>query len=233
MDRVFERFHKMMEDMVFSGFFDREFTTWHSFPLLPGLDAPVTDSPRDEMLREPEGESRELPDPEPWTPFPFYGDLVKPDMMDREFFTETQRRRHMPSQPKKDIILDEGAPVDDLLAPGPSTQVHRWSQSFSRRMTIGPDGKVIESETRVVQEPDGTKVRTTVERSPQGERKRIVRQKPSGEEEVEEVDTNFVSPNMIMPPSSPPDQSSQPTTDGKSSGIFDKIRRWFQGSDQK
>ncbi|KAA3676659.1 uncharacterized protein DEA37_0000532 [Paragonimus westermani] len=75
MEGLFERFHKMLDEMVFSGFFEQSHRE---------------DSPRDEMLRQPENTENDLSDPEPWTPFPFYGDLVKPDMMDRDLFYDSQ-----------------------------------------------------------------------------------------------------------------------------------------------
>ncbi|KAF8564885.1 hypothetical protein P879_09854 [Paragonimus westermani] len=57
--------------------------------------------------------------------------------------------------------------------------------------------QVIESESRIVREPDGTEVRTIVERSPQGERRRIVRRTPAGEEEVQETDTDSKAPKLL------------------------------------
>ncbi|KAF7259053.1 hypothetical protein EG68_03475 [Paragonimus skrjabini miyazakii] len=112
--------------------------------------------------------------------------------------------------------------------------VHRWSQSFNKKTIIGPDGQVIESESRTVCEPDGTEVRTTVERSPQGERKRIVRRTPTGEEEVQETDTDYNGPKPITP--SPENDflinpSEHSASARQSSGLFESIRRWFRGSD--
>ncbi|CAH8558122.1 unnamed protein product [Dicrocoelium dendriticum] len=213
MDDIFEHLHRMMNEMMFSGFLE------------PRRHA---ESPRDEMLREPEDDSRPgLLVPEPWMPFPFYGDLVKPDMMDRDFFNRTQRQRRRYEEDKKDVILDDNAPVDDILSPWAPPEVKKWAQSFSRRTILGPNGELTESETRIVHEPDGTQVKTTVERSPQGERRTVIRRDPSGKEETEETDFNYSVPKMIAP--NPQSSTSQTTTNKSSPGVLEAIRRWYRG----
>ncbi|CAL8107027.1 unnamed protein product [Calicophoron daubneyi] len=219
MDRLFERLEEVFDDFVFSGF-------------MPHTRRPQ--SPREEMLRGEENDANdphELPVPEPWTPFPFYGDLVKPDMMDRQFFDESMRRRREESEPRRDVVLDDDAPATDLT-PHQRWSISKWSQSFSRKTFIGPDGQVTESETSVLQEPDGTKVQTTVERSPQGERKRIVRKKPTGEEEVQESNTDFGQPRSALPEPKPStgDQGPDATSSTRSlGGMLHAFKRWCRG----
>ncbi|CAH8457245.1 unnamed protein product [Schistosoma curassoni] len=158
MDEIFEHFHKVFEDMTFSGFFTPKFRN---------------QSPRDEMLRRPENESDYLQVPEPWIPFPFYGDLVKPDMMDRKMFSETL--------------------------------------------------EVKELQKRVVREPDGTEVHTTIERSCDGEKKHVIYMRPDGQQSQTANSEDL----LIMDPSP---SMKEYQSENKSSGIFDALRRWYYGN---
>ncbi|KAA0188743.1 hypothetical protein FBUS_04487 [Fasciolopsis buskii] len=131
---MFEHIQRAFDEFVFSGFFD------------PPKHRGEPSSPREEMLRERVEDDSELPGehvlpvPEPWTPFPFFGDLIKPDAMDRDFFRESQWRRNQDDSARKDVILDDDAPIGDMLQSQGSPSVRKWSQSFSRRTIIGPNG---------------------------------------------------------------------------------------------
>ncbi|TPP63676.1 hypothetical protein FGIG_00400 [Fasciola gigantica] len=242
MDRMFEHIQRAFDEFVFSGFFDAQrdrgrLESLLSLILVPGKPS----TPRDEMLREREDDEGQLhgehvlPVPEPWTPFPFFGDLVKPDVMDRDFFRESQWQRKQDDSARKDIILDDDAPMGDILLSQPSVRVRKWSQSFSRKTIIGPNGERIETETKVTHEPDGTQIHTTVEKSPRGERKRTTRRNPDGREETEESDTMFsaiedsTSPAASSAPSDSRAQMHHSDTEVQPGGIFDSIRRWFRG----
>nr|CAX70898.1 hypothetical protein [Schistosoma japonicum]CAX70899.1 hypothetical protein [Schistosoma japonicum]CAX76040.1 hypothetical protein [Schistosoma japonicum]CAX76041.1 hypothetical protein [Schistosoma japonicum]CAX76042.1 hypothetical protein [Schistosoma japonicum] len=209
MDEMFEHFHKVFDDMAFSGFFTRKSRS---------------QSPRDEMLRQPEDESNSstLPVPEPWMLFPFYGDLVKPDMMNRDLFNETLLQRDPLDFEKRDII------IDDQSARAPFTEnshpsVHTWISSFTSRKIIGNNGEMKELQKRVVREPDGTEVHTTIERSSDGEKKHVIYKRPDGQQ----LDVMNNEGIQIMEPLVSPMKEHQSE---RPSGIFGALRRWFYGN---
>ncbi|CAH8459408.1 hypothetical protein MS3_00009823 [Schistosoma haematobium] len=174
------------------------------------------------MLRRPENESDYLQVPEPWMPFPFYGDLVKPDMMDRKMFSETLRQIDPPDFKKGDIIID-GQPANAPYAEKRDSSVRSWVSSFTSKKLIVNNGEVKELQKRVVREPDGTEVHTTIERSCDGEKKHVIYMRPDGQQSQTANSEDL----LIMDPSP---SMKEYQSENKSSGIFDALRRWYYGN---
>nr|CAH8831012.1 unnamed protein product [Trichobilharzia regenti] len=205
MDEIFERFNKMFEDMAFSGFFN---------PRDKHL------SPRDEMLRKPEDEFSAMQTPEPWYLFPFYGDFVKPDMMDRSIYEKSLPQNDAQRFEKRDIIIDDQV-ADSPNVGGWGSSIRSWSSSFVSRKYFGDNGQVTEVQKRVVREPDGTEVHTTIERSSDGEKKHVIYKKPDGQQFS--ITDNDEPQSMIS-------STKQFPTEKAPSGWFSALRRWYQGN---
>ncbi|CAH8457036.1 unnamed protein product [Heterobilharzia americana] len=166
MDEIFHHFQKMFDDTTFSGFFR------------PKLK---DQSPRDEMLRIPEDEFGYLQslNPHPWMSFDFFRDMVSPDM-DRNIPDGLLGQKNIQELEKKDIIIDDQPSYAQYIEErNPSIQ--SWTSYFSSKRVFGSDGKIKELQRRVVREPDGTEVHTTIEKSPDGEKKHVIYKRPDGQ----------------------------------------------------
>ncbi|CAH8452605.1 unnamed protein product [Schistosoma turkestanicum] len=179
-------------------------------------------SPRDEMLLHPEDNLNSPHMLEPSMPLPLFRGLVTPHM-DKDMSSDTLQQIDPPGFRKGDII------IDDQPANGPFTEKHespvrRWVSSFTSKQVIVNNGEVKELQKQVVREPDGTEVHTTIERSPDGEKKSVFYKRPDGQQ----FDVTNSEDLQIMNQRVPPTEEHY--SENKYSRIFDAVRRWYHGN---